>query len=52
MLIHNGFVCEENRHDSVKMKLGLSTQDPLMEKRVNVLEKFGLKRYRFKKKLE
>ncbi|CAF0785294.1 unnamed protein product [Brachionus calyciflorus] len=43
MLIHNGFVCECNKRDKIKLKLGLTTQDILFVKRSCVLEKFGLK---------
>lgn len=43
LLIHNGFICEENVHDVLCLKLGISSKDPLIEKRSLILEKYGLK---------
>lgn len=43
MLIHNGFVCESNPYDKVKLKFGLNIQDVLFEKRNLVLDRYGLK---------
>nr|QDF21447.1 histone-lysine N-methyltransferase setd3 isoform X1 [Brachionus koreanus] len=42
MLIHNGFVCEKNKHDCVKLKLSVSNEDVLFEKRSDVLKKYKL----------
>jgi len=44
MLLHNGFVSEVNKYNSVKLKMGISVQDSLFEQRSQVLGKFGLGR--------
>ncbi len=43
LLIHNGFVSCENNFDAYELKLGMSTRDPLYEKRALILAEFGLK---------
>lgn len=42
MLIHNGFVCENNPFNTLSFKLGISVQDPLFNQRSSVLSLFGL----------
>ncbi len=42
-MIHNGFVSSENNFDVYELKLGMSSRDPLYEKRTLVLKEFGLK---------
>ncbi|CAK8690015.1 unnamed protein product [Clavelina lepadiformis] len=39
LLIHNGFVFSNNPFDKVRIRLGISTQDPLYKKKVQLLSR-------------
>ena len=47
MLIHNGFVIENNRHNSLVLKIGVAVKDPLFNERSALLDEFGLNAYGF-----
>ncbi|XP_076359658.1 actin-histidine N-methyltransferase-like isoform X2 [Tachypleus tridentatus] len=40
--IHNGFVCLENPHDSIVLKLGMSKSDPLFTQKSQLCKQLGL----------
>ncbi|KAH8241729.1 hypothetical protein KR038_011538 [Drosophila bunnanda] len=44
LLVHNGFVDLSNRKDYVKIRLGLSPTDPLVEQRARILAKLNIDR--------
>lgn len=47
MLIHNGFVIENNKHNSLVLKIGVAVKDPLFNERSALLDEFGLNAYGF-----
>ncbi|CAH1159824.1 unnamed protein product [Phaedon cochleariae] len=42
LFIHNGFIYDENTHDGIWIRLGISKQDPLQEKRTDLLNRLGI----------
>lgn len=42
LFIHNGFVYENNEHDSYWIRLGISKSDPLQNKRIELLKMLSL----------
>jgi protein-histidine N-methyltransferase len=42
LMIHNGFVYPENKHDSLPIRLSLSTADELYEERTQLLAKLSI----------
>jgi hypothetical protein len=42
LLIHNGFVIENNQFNTFKLKLGISLHDKLFKERTLALEKYGI----------
>ncbi|XP_018333535.1 histone-lysine N-methyltransferase setd3 [Agrilus planipennis] len=47
LFIHNGFVYEDNIHDGYWLKLGISKNDPLRGKRIQLLEKLSINTFDF-----
>lgn len=42
LLVHNGFVFEDNAHDNVCIQLGVSKSDPLFQMRERLLGFMGM----------
>lgn len=42
LLVHNGFVFEENAHDKVSIQLGVSKSDPLFQMKERLLASMGM----------
>lgn len=45
LLVHNGFVFEENAHDKVSIQLGVSKSDPLFQMKERLLTSMGMTAY-------
>lgn len=45
LLVHNGFVFEENAHDKVSIQLGVSKSDPLFQMKERLLASMGMTAY-------
>lgn len=45
MLLHNGFVLNNNSYDYTQITLGINTNDKLIKLKCDILANFGLKRY-------
>ncbi|KAJ9592062.1 hypothetical protein L9F63_001401 [Diploptera punctata] len=42
LFVHNGFVYPDNEHDGLKLKLGVSRDDPLQPERTQLLDRLGI----------
>jgi len=40
--VHNGFVYPDNEHDGMRLRLGISQDDPLQPKRAELLGRLGI----------
>ncbi|PSN34560.1 Histone-lysine N-methyltransferase setd3 [Blattella germanica] len=42
LFVHNGFVYADNEHDGLRLKLGVSREDPLQPERTQLLARLGI----------